>query len=567
MAEQLIPRGERRVTKLSKKQVQELSGKFEELKRRRELWEYIWQEVTDFVLPRLHRWGEDDVPAKYGMKAYDGTAKGALRLASDGLQGYLTPRTASWFRLQLRPDDLMDLPGVRQWVETAEEQVYAALNRSNFYDQNGEIFDVGLSVGTASLWIEEDIRNDRLHFSARPPREVYIAENRYGAVDTWMRIYKVSAKRILEEFGESPLEQSGHTNLLQQMKREPFKRWDVQHMIFPREDRIWGKIDNQNKPIASVYMLKGTNTILRESGFDRMPTITWRYRVQPGEEYGTSPAIDALVDTIRSNEVSRTDMLARQLAVEPPMVVPQSMATSLNIKPRGMNPMVNPAFMPQTMDVLGRFPQWGAEQEMKLQQMIRQHFNADFFLLLSQQQAQGRTATEVMEMAGERAAVMGATVGRVESEYLDPLLSAVFEMEYEAGRIPPAPEQLLDASPDIAFDYIGPLAQIQRKHYGQQSIIQTLMQAGPIIELFPEVRDNIDADVLFKRVVTSGGWAADAIRDDDTVAQIRQSRAEQEAAMIAAQQEQVAAQQYRDTNEAPQPGSPAEALAQRMARG
>ena len=57
--------------------------------------------------------------------------------------------------------------------------------------------------------------------------------------------------------------------------------------------------------------------------------------------------------------------------------------------------------------------------------------------------AKKRTATEVMKMEGEKAALLGAVVGNTESEVLDPSINRTFRIEYEAGRLPPIPEELV----------------------------------------------------------------------------------------------------------------------------
>ncbi len=541
----------------------QLMQRFKALQKRRELWEQIWQEVTELILPRLNDWSVTDQgrPQKYGLKSFSGSAKSALRLASDGLQGYLVPRTSTWFRNQLKPTDLSDIPGARQWAQDVEEGMYTALNRSNFYDQIGEVFDTGLSIGTSTMFVREEIAKGALHFQARHPREIYISEDSYGNVDTWFRDYWISGKVLLEEFS-STIEDN--PMILEIIKHDPYKMHRCLHAVFPREERIWDKVDAQNKRYASIYMLHEQQLILREGGFDRMPAITWRYRVSSGEEYGTSPAIDALVDVIRENEVARTMMNARQLAVEPPVVYTPNLRGKINLRPRGMIERVSPSDSVEMLNALGQFP-WGAEEETILREAIRQHFNADFFLLLSQQQAQGRTATEVMEMAGERAAVMGATVGRVESELLDHVLGMVYEVESAAGRLPPPPEELVEVG-EIDFDYVGPLAQLQKKHYGQRNILDTLQQAAPVMQIWEETRDQIDGDALLREILDAGMFPAEAIRGEDEVAEMREARAEMQQAMMQQQQEAQAAAEYAQTNEAPQPGSPAEGLAERMPR-
>lgn len=545
------------------KLAQELIRKHAQLEQRMKPYLPIYQAVTDLILPRISDWTIDNpaIAKKTGTKLYTSAGKSALRLSRDGLQGYLTPRSAPWFATNIRSnmngvtrDKLLEMPGVRKYVQDSTEALIAAVNRSNFYDQIGSIMDNGLVIGTSSTFVENDPLRERSIFKVPHPKQVLIAEDEYGVVDTWFIKSWKSGKAILDEYDNKELPET----TLRMMKESPFEQHQVIQAIYPRRVRAYESLRADQAPWASIHILVGIQKIIKVSGIRHTPGTSWRYRVNAGEEYGYSPGMDALVDLERLNEVARTDMRYRQLTVEPPVWYPGKLKGQLNLNPRGMNPYTNPAERIEPISLASQYP-LGAEQEKILTDAIRDHFNAEFFLMMSMID-QRKTATEVWEIAGEKAAIMGATVGRIESELLDPILSILYEIESSEGRMPDVPDALLEYDAEYMFDYIFPLAMLQERHFGQQSTTQGLSMLAPVFEIFEESKDNISGDVLARALASKMRLEADSIRTPEEVEKIRANRAAIQEEAFQAENAAKTAKAYRDANQAPMPQSPAEAM-------
>lgn len=547
------------------KLIQDILNRKKFLEQRREKWEERWQDITDYVLPRLSDFDAttpSDPDKKTRNKMYDSTSVDALRLASDGMQGYMTPRSSPWFHMRFQNNELDNDTQSRKWVQETEEAMYAELARSNFYEQLGQAYDNGFSVGTSTVGVDDDEQEGKLVYRTHHPKEVYIAENKFGQVDTVYREFFMTGKQLEETFGKEKLPE----NLLERNKSHPYEQHKVIHAIYPRTDRITERITSENKPFASVYILESGQHLLRESGFDDMRYAVWRFRTNPGEEWGVSPAWDSFTDILRANQVSRTMLKAAQLAVEPPVRYPANMRGMIEINPRGMIPYTHYGEKIEPIDVLGQYP-LGREEEEQLKQAIRNHFRVDFYLMLSQSDRQ-KTATEVMEIAGEKAAIMGTTIGRIESELLDPLLEITFKRLYKAGRLPQMPQVLADRPGEaMKIEYVGPLAQLQRRHHGQQSLTQTLSQVAPIVELFPESRDHIDSDKLMRSTLQDSGLDQEIIRDESDVGEIRQMRAQQQQQAEKLEMMERMAKLAPQLNKAQTGGNPMARTAQRAGSG
>jgi hypothetical protein len=77
-------------------------------------------------------------------------------------------------------------------------------NRSNFQQEIFELYHDLITFGTAAMFIEED-EEDFIKFSTRHIDEVYIAENDKGRIDTIYRRFNLSARAVVQKFGDSSI--------------------------------------------------------------------------------------------------------------------------------------------------------------------------------------------------------------------------------------------------------------------------------------------------------------------------------------------------------------------------
>ena len=139
-----------------------------------------------------------------------------------------------------------------------------------------------------------------------------------------------------------------------------------------------------------------------------------------------------------------------------------------------------------------------------------------------------RTATEVLELQGEKAAILGTLVNRTYNELITPMVARVFRSETKKGRMPEVPRALLESGVELRLSFQGPLAQIQKRFHAHQGVSQTLASIYPLIELSQgEILDEINLGVLARYLLNEGTFPQDAIRDPRQVAQIKKQKAQQ----------------------------------------
>lgn len=520
---------------------------------------------------------------KTGIDIYDGTALGALNLMADGLSGYTMSKSYRWFEYTL-PGKLnfprwsgmrawsgkrMDeYPDVKEWLEACEEVLYAAFLRSNFYDVSPEIVKDAGSVGTVNIILEEDIDAGRTIFTIPHFRECYIAENIFGQVDTNYRVYKLSLRSLVKKFTLEKMMEVKR-GFKKDYENNPYDELEVIHATYPRNDYDPEKVNGKNKPVASLWVLREPRAVLLESGYDESPKITWRWMKNNDEWYGRSPCWNAYIDVMTANQQGKTNLEAGHKMVHPPMVAPETLRGLVRSGPGGWT-FVPEGFgkenMPLPLNEKLQLP-FAVEMQDRYDAKIKEHLHVDFFLMLSQAAMENRnlTATQVIEMTGEKAAVLGPRIGRMESEALNPVHDRMFAIEKRAGRIPEPPEILMEyGGEDIEIDYMGPLSQAQKKLFKSQGIRGGLEALAPLATIHPETVHVVDPYETAKDLLESSGFPSKDLRDKEAFDEIVQGiRQQQEVAETIASGSEIA-KALPSAGKAPEEGSP---LAEMMTEG
>lgn len=546
------------------KTAKELLQQFRELEQQRSTWETEYTQIAEVIFPRRSAWNDNFGEAtRTGQKIYDGTPISALNLLANGLVGYLVSPATRWFKLRPTREEFLDIPRTRMWFEDVEDIIYDEFARSNFYEEIVEYFRDGGAFGTATMYVQEDLKRGMANYSCRHPKEIYIAEDRFGWVDVVFRRFFPTVRQLVDEFGESALSDG----LQGRAEKEPYKRIEVIHAVYPREGRDPTKIGTKDKRFASVYMEASTTHIIREKGYDRLPYVIWRWATNSDEVYGRGPGYDALVDVLRVNQLAKDMLKQSQMAVDPPLAIPEKMRGKVKWVPRGLNYYQTAGELPVALNPGFQF-QVGLDREQHLQQIIEKHFMTDFFLML-ERAPDNMTATEVMERQAEKAAVLGTVIGRISSEFLDPIIDLTFDIAMRGKRLPMPPPAFVRAMQQdggrIEVDYLGPLAQAQKKFHVTQGATQSINAVAPIMQMNPQVADLINWDQLATEIMRAYGMPQKVVRDPREVMQLRQQRAQQQQQAAAMAQQQQLIAKYPLDKEAPA-GGPMEEIGEQLRR-
>jgi len=513
---------------ISQEQVIHLVKRKGKLKAQRGTWESHWQDLTNFVLPNdsdfnLKRSKGD----KRTTLVYDSTAIHANEMLAAGLHGMLTNPASNWFSLRIKDnDDFSDNAEAKQWLEETTNVILSELSAPAvaFPSHIHEYYLSLCSIGTACMFIGEPTRREGISFRAIHIDEIFIAENADGIIDTVFRCFKMSVRQIVQKWGEkslSPRIQKMYEN------QEFDKQIELLHCVYPRDDIDKGKKAATMLPVASVYIDEKEKHVLAEGGFDEMPFMVSRWSKTVGEVFGRSPAMTALPDIKMLQEIMKTTIKAAQKVVDPPLLVPDDgVLGPVRTIPGGLN--YYRASSGARIEPLLTGGNIGLSYEMMND--LRERIRTTFFLdQLQFQGAPRMTATEVVERTERTLRLLGPTLGRLQSEFLGPMIERIYGVLVRAGRLPEPPESI--AEQELKIEYVSPLARAQRQTE-TQGIMRTLEFVGPIAGIDPQAAQIIKGADTVRHIAELNGVPPILLKSNDEL-----------MAEIQAQQEAQAAQQ------------------------
>ncbi len=293
-------------------------------------------------------------------------------------------------------------------------------------------------------------------------------------------------------------------------------------------------------PFQSIYFEPQSGHIISIGGFKENPYVIPRYLKASTETYGRSPAMNALPDIKVLNKMVETSLKAAAKQVDPPLLIPDDgmiapirmSAGSLNYYRSGSRDKIEPLQIGQNTSVT-------LNAENQRREAIAKMFHVDQLLVTANR---NMTATEVLQRNEEKMRILGPVLGRLQSELLEPMILRVFNIMLRKKLFNEAPEIL--ANQEIKIEYVSPMATAQ-KSQELQSLMRGLELFAQIAPIAP-VQDYIDENGLVKQIINILSLPARIIKSDSQVKQIREERAQQQAAQMQMQQAMQEAQIAKD---------------------
>ncbi len=512
--------------------------RLDKLEADRGTWESHWQEILDYVMPRkaeitfLRSRGE-----KRTEVLFDSTAITANNLLAASLQGTLTSPSLPWFSLKLRDDDANKVRDIQIWLEDTARRMYAVFNESNFNTEVHEMYLDLCSVGTSAIFVEEaneGFIQGGLHFNTLHIAEYFIQENSTGRVDTLYRKYKMTARQAVQEFGEDNV----GTKIKEALKAKPDTQFNFIHAVEPTSDyeRSVGMKSKTKLPFHSCHVCFEDKMVVRTGGYNEFPYLVPRWSKATGEIFGRSPSYNALPDIKTLNKAVEIGLKAWAKAIDPPLLVTDDgVIGRVRMTPAGITVVRSDTAIKPLQ--IGSNWQITDLKENQLRTAIRQAYYSDQLQL---QEGPQMTATEVQVRYELMQRLLGPTLGRFQTEFLNPLIERVFGIMMRADALMPRPEAMSGLNMDI--EYVGPLARSQRME--EAIAVERLYQlAMQVVQVDPTVMDVINHEQAIRMRATLLGVPKTVLRGEDEVAEIR----EQRAAAQQQAQEQAMAQQQADT--------------------
>ena len=521
-----------------------IKKRLDRLGQERGTWEVNWQEILDYVMPRkadvvtLRTRGE-----KRTEVLFDSTAITANNLLAASLQGTLTSPSLPWFSIKLRDEELNENRDVQLWLEDTARRMYDTFNETNFNTEVHEMYLDLCSIGTAALFVEEGSKGfdtDGIHFNCLHIAEYYIQESIDGKVDTLYRKYKLTARQAVQEFGFDNVGEKIQTA----SKERPDHKFNFIHAVEPTADyeRSTGKSATKLK-FHSCHVCEEDKMVVRTGGYNEFPYLVPRWSKATGEIFGRSPSFNALPDIKTLNKAVEIGLKAWAKAIDPPLLVQDDgVIGRVRMTPAGITVIRNDGAVKPLQ--IGTNWQITELKENQLRTAIRL---ANYSDQLQLQEGPQMTATEVQVRYELMQRLLGPTLGRFQSEFLNPLIERVFGIMYRAGALMQEPDIIKGTKIDV--EYLGPLARSQRME--ESVAIERLYSlAMNIAQIDPAIMDNIDHDEAVRLRGKLLGVPKTVLRGKNDVDNMRTMRAEQAQMAQMAQEQQALGKAQKDQAQA-----------------
>ncbi|WP_137971995.1 portal protein [Pseudomonas sp. F(2018)] len=504
------------------------------LKSLRNPHESVWRECYDYTHPiRGSGFYSDIMSADEALRRrarlIDSTTTDASRVLASAIMGGMTPANSLWFSLDVGQESDEE----RRWLDDASQFIWENIHASNFDSAGFEGLIDCVDAGWFALYIDSDREKGGYTFDLWPISSVYCSASKAGGIiDTVYRCYKLTAEQAVNEFGTELSETT------QKLAREkPQELVEFVHAIYPRSTYMVGARMAKNMPIASCQVEVVAKKMVRESGYHEMPVVVPRWMLIPDSVYAVGPVMDALPDARTLNELCRMDLAAGDLAIAGMWIAEDDGV----LNPRTVKVGPRKIIVANSVDSMKPL-QTGANFEYSETKIARLQASIRKILMADQLQAQdgpAMTATEVHVRVALIRQLLGPVYGRLQAEYLQPLVTRCFGIAYRAGVLGQAPESL--AGRNYSIRYVSPLARSQKLEE-VTAIDQYVQGAVVAAQIDPTVMDNVNLDEAQRIRGEALGVPSAVIRSKADVAAMREEREQRQQEAIE-QQQQAAIQQ------------------------
>ena len=551
--------------------VDDLTARADQLSVDRLHWEKAWRQVADVCLPMHQRIREGTATnaldrllkgpnaTERGKMLYDSTAVWAVDRLAAGMESLVTPAAEKWHGLEI--DDPL-APEMTQeeseWFETLRDFQFAARYdaRSGFQTANQQAIRSVVSLGTAVIFTEEAFEAKGRSSAALPwlyrnipVNECYLAVDKQGEVDTNFRRFWMTARQMVQRWGDGV---SSRVKAAAEDPKGKDEEFEILHAVMPREERGSSRGGNRESAFASFYVELDTRQMVGESGYFEFPFAVYHWVQPEGSAYGESPVMLALADIHTLQAMAKSGLQAFQQWIKPPLAVandgvmnrPNLNSGAINYGAVDANgrQKIQPIVTMQRPDF--------AEQVMETRRnAVRESLYITLFQTLIQNPSM--TATEAMLRANEKGELLGPAGGKIQAA-----LARVVERElgiierkgaYEPGSQLMPPESLAGRSFGVKFT--SPLDRVRRAQDGV-GIQRTIEAAAPLAQVDPSIMDNFDSDEIVRAMREINGAPSKILRRPEEVEALRQQRAQ-------AAQEQQQMQQLQQVAGAARDAAPA----------
>jgi hypothetical protein len=437
------------------------------LRSDRSNWEQQWEEAAQRVLPaHATMFTSAGANQMQGQKKtelqFDGTTAQAAQKFMAVMESLATPQNAIWHLLKVMDKTLKNNRAVRRFFDDLSDTLYDYRYRpaANFVGNSQQVY-LSLGVyGNGSLFIDSPEKSKGLRYRNMFLGETYWVENHAGIVDTVYRSFRLSPRQVVQRYGRASETVMAR---LKQPTQADVANVELLHVVSPNEEHNPGIIIGPHSfPFSSITIEVGEKLLLKHGGFDSFPYAVSRYTQVSGETYGRGPAQWVLPSIKTLNEQKKTVLKQGHRVVDPTLLAYDDGKLASQSLRAGK--MVAGGVSKEGRMLVQPLPTGNIAVGDKMMEMERVVIQDGFLINLFQilVETPTMTATEVLERAREKGMLLAPTAGRMQAEFLGPMIEREITLLARQGLLPQLPPILRDAAIEYKVEYDNPMSRMAR---------------------------------------------------------------------------------------------------------
>jgi Trp operon repressor len=392
----------------------------------KDYWKEKFEEAYEYTMPQRESFFEETPGSRRTDKIFDETAVVGIQEFASRLQAGMTPTFARWADFEAGseiPEEMR--PSINEELDTITAYVFEILQSSNFNTEVHEAF-MDLAIGTGCLLVEEGDAVNPLKFNAIPLPRLTLNNGPDNKIDQIFRTRYVDYEDLQTVYprGLIPVE------VLQRSKNSRSKCLVIE-----------GTMRLYDEPNVEKYrycvVLPKEKVMIEErilEGNSSNPYIVFRWNKASGEVYGRGPVFNAMAAIKTTNLTVELILQNAQMAVSGIYTFEDDGV----INPDNIQ-LVPGSLIPVSPGSKGLVPIAGAG-DFNVAQLIlsdmRQNIKKALYMeALGKPEGTPMSATEVSERMADLSRQIGSSFGRLQSEFVTPLLKRIIRILTKQGRI------------------------------------------------------------------------------------------------------------------------------------
>jgi len=428
--------------------IEDLLKRFRAAQSNWEMFRSLHQEAFDFANPQRQTFTEHAPGQAKNRHIFDSTAVIGLEQFASRIQSAMVPSWLQWMNLTAG-DDIPEEEEDRvdELLEDTTDTFFSNLNHSNFSTEISSAFsDLGIGTGAIQINENEFTAKELFKFNCVPLSELCPETPFGGSIESTWRKQEIEVSHIKRTWQGAELPRQ----LESLLKKQPQRKVNILNaMLYNPEDKLYWHI----------VIYEPTKSVLFTQSFKSKRLIVFRWHVVPGETFGRGPIMQLLSDIRTLNKVQQfiLENAALQMSgvytgVDDGIFNPHT----VRIAPGTVIPVKSNGNQNPTLRALDRAGDIGLG-DFVLEDLRNNIRKALFIDPLGDIQDPVRTATEITIRQQEMLKNSGASLGRLKTELIEPLVVAIVDILSSLGKIP---EITVDGK-EVTIKQMSPLAKAE----------------------------------------------------------------------------------------------------------